>query len=325
MRRSFVRHVNCVARIWLPVLLGVSLAAPAAEREVSFRSEGARFKSSEASQQAAAADANELVAIAKERFGIDLDRSENSVVELQRLGEAIRGEVQPWRNSSEWQAEREHWARLLGSYFGEVLVAHRGARWGTTDFIGGSDRALGVPRSKSITLPIGQMESALQSASSICGWYLLDISEKGGRPAPEAVDACSKEPWRQTPAEVEYFAAVRDRVSAARERVSAERAHDLELRKTSRTASEVREELARASSRVEGVFLRRNVAAAGGIRLSLTIAPAGGVTDAHVVSSDFSDAELEEAVLQIVRGLQFEARDVPVYTASDLEIRFSER
>ncbi|SEQ67838.1 hypothetical protein SAMN04488038_109108 [Solimonas aquatica] len=61
---------------------------------------------------------------------------------------------------------------------------------------------------------------------------------------------------------------------------------------------------------------------AGKIVVSLTIAPNGSVTDCHLVSSTFNDAELERKVIQRVLLLNFGPKDVPPYTYPNYPINF---
>jgi len=283
---------------------------------VSFRVENSRFTSSEAARRSAADDANNLITIAKERFGITLDGSENSIVDLQRVAELARGEMQPWRKFSEWKSERDEWARLLGSYLGEVLVKQHGAHWGATDFIGGSDRAIGFPKARNISLPLSQMEKALQYPSSVCGWYLIDLAGAQVEKVPDSIGACDKQSWHRTKAEEDHLAAAHEQAEAAR-------GHELELRKSSRTGVEIREAVGRLGRRFEETFQKHQIRSSGKITVSFTVAPGGEVTEAHVVSSDFRDPALEESVLGIVRTLHYESREVPSYTEPGIAIQFS--
>lgn len=60
----------------------------------------------------------------------------------------------------------------------------------------------------------------------------------------------------------------------------------------------------------------------GKIVVSLTIAPDGAVTDCHVVSSTFGDADLEAKVVQRVKLINFGAKDVPVFTYPNYPINY---
>jgi len=61
---------------------------------------------------------------------------------------------------------------------------------------------------------------------------------------------------------------------------------------------------------------------AGQIVVSLTIAPDGSVTRCDLVASSFSDAELEQKILQRVKLLNFGAKNVPAYTYPNYPIHF---
>ncbi|WP_028081445.1 AgmX/PglI C-terminal domain-containing protein [Solimonas soli] len=61
---------------------------------------------------------------------------------------------------------------------------------------------------------------------------------------------------------------------------------------------------------------------AGKIVVSLTIAPNGSVTDCKLVSSTFSDPDLERKVIQRVMLLNFGPKDVPPFTYPNYPINF---
>jgi len=68
--------------------------------------------------------------------------------------------------------------------------------------------------------------------------------------------------------------------------------------------------------------LRENPGLSGKVVLSVTIAPSGAVTDAHIVSSELGDSELERKILSRVMLLNFGAKDVPSFTYPNYPIRF---
>jgi hypothetical protein len=111
------------------------VASGASAKDIKFKLQGQErdtFTSSATIAADAQSESEQLVAIASERYGIQLDYSELSIVQLQALAETVRGTMQPWRKFGEWSNEREEWARKLGAYYGEVLVRHRGGIWGST-------------------------------------------------------------------------------------------------------------------------------------------------------------------------------------------------
>ena len=61
--------------------------------------------------------------------------------------------------------------------------------------------------------------------------------------------------------------------------------------------------------------LRDNPALQGKLVVQLTIAPSGEVTEAHVLSSELGDAELERRIIARIKGFRFEARDVETLVA----------
>lgn len=61
--------------------------------------------------------------------------------------------------------------------------------------------------------------------------------------------------------------------------------------------------------------LRDSPALQGKLVVQLTIAPTGEVTEAHVLSSELGDAELEKRIIARIKGFRFEARDVETLVA----------
>lgn len=61
--------------------------------------------------------------------------------------------------------------------------------------------------------------------------------------------------------------------------------------------------------------LRDAPALQGKLVVQLTIAPTGEVTEAHVLSSELGDAELEKRIIARIKGFRFEARDVETLVA----------
>jgi TonB family protein len=62
--------------------------------------------------------------------------------------------------------------------------------------------------------------------------------------------------------------------------------------------------------------LRRDPTLEGKIVLRLTIAPNGSVTFCEVVSSELGDPELEQRLVQRIKGFRFESRDVEAITTT---------
>jgi len=91
----------------------------------------------------------------------------------------------------------------------------------------------------------------------------------------------------------------------------------------SRTREEVELVFDRNKSAIYALYaraLRDNPALQGKVVLEVTIAPSGEVTDAHIVSSELGDAELERKLVSRVKMFRFEARDVaPMTTTKPIE------
>ena len=266
---------------------------------------------------AAKGEAAQLVRIAQDRFGIALDYSEDSIVQLQRVAEALRGEMQPWRNNySTWSAERQQWTPLLGAYFGEVLVRHRNGMWGSTTFLFGSDRAIGYAATHSVTLPVSQMDNALGNEDSVCNWYVIDLGfDRLGR-VPADIEACSKKPWQKSAGELAHEQQHTERMAAAR-------ARDMEARQHGRTWREIEEVFNARYAAMVAIFQKHHVTKSGRVLVTFTITPAGDVTEARLLSSDYSDVDLGSDLLGFVRALRFEARNVPAYVCQGVPIGYS--
>lgn len=60
----------------------------------------------------------------------------------------------------------------------------------------------------------------------------------------------------------------------------------------------------------------------GKVVVSLTIAPDGSVTECHVVSSSYGDAELENKLVQRIKLLNFGAKNVPSFTYPNYPLNY---
>lgn len=98
----------------------------------------------------------------------------------------------------------------------------------------------------------------------------------------------------------------------------------------SRVASRTLEEIQLAFDRSKGAFYsifsraaRKDPSVkAGTIVISLTIAPDGSVTDCRIVSSNFRNKELHQKVIQRVKLLKFNPRQVPNFTYPNYPINY---
>ena len=83
--------------------------------------------------------------------------------------------------------------------------------------------------------------------------------------------------------------------------------------KASRSLEEVRLVLERAKGALYAIYnraLREDASLQGKVVVEFTIAPSGGVTECHFVSSELKNPELEQKLLTRFRSLQFAAEDV---------------
>lgn len=89
------------------------------------------------------------------------------------------------------------------------------------------------------------------------------------------------------------------------------------------------EEIQLAFDRVQGSFYamfvraaRENPSLSGKVIISLTISPAGSVTEAHIVSSELGDSELEGKILNRVKAMNFGPKDGVAFTYPNYPIVF---
>lgn len=93
-----------------------------------------------------------------------------------------------------------------------------------------------------------------------------------------------------------------------------------------RTLEEIQLTFDRSKSAFFAIFnraARENAGmGAGKVIVNLTIAPDGSVTRCEIVSSSFSNPELEQKILMRVKMLNFGAKNVPVFTFPNYPINF---
>lgn len=299
------------------VLIAVALASQSANK-VSFKikDSGSRFWSSEPTRQAAADAAAQLVDIAQTRFGITLDGSDLSVIELQKLAEQVRNEYLATADEAARQRQKEEWVRLFGGYFGELLVKHHGAVWGETNWMDGDKHALGYPKTRGVSLPYNQITKAFTSPSSICGWYMIAAAGEAGD-LPAAISECDAKGFKRTADEEERSAKAAAFLKQRNE-------DELKLRATQRTTREAILALGRVQTAAMDAFRAHKVKAPARFAFGFTVSPDGVVTEAHKVSADFDNPALEQVLLDLVRGLKFEARAVPAYECPGLVFAYKE-
>ncbi len=294
------------------VLVAIALASQSADK-VSFEIQDSHshFRSTERARQAAVDAATQLVGIAQTRFGITLDGSDLSVIELQKLAEQVRNEYLAISDVAEQKRQKDEWVRLFGGYFGELLVKNHGAVWGKTDWLGGDEQALGYPKSRGVSLPYNQVIKAFNSPSSICGWYIIATSGMEGGDLPSAISECDARGFKKTAEEEERSAKVAAFLKQRDE-------DELKQRVTQRTMTEASRAVYKVQLPAMDAFRAHKVKAPARFSFGFTVSPDGVVTEAHKLSSDFENPALEQELLDLVRGMKFEARAVPEYVCPGL-------
>ncbi|MDP3859492.1 MAG: hypothetical protein Q8Q73_17185 [Stagnimonas sp.] len=85
-----------------------------------------------------------------------------------------------------------------------------------------------------------------------------------------------------------------------------------------RTLAEVQHGFKQGKDQFTKLFISNHVPS-GTLYVALTIEPNGSVSDCHAVASDFSPS-VTDAVMGLVRTLQFGSRQVPSYSMPDYPI-----
>ena len=88
-----------------------------------------------------------------------------------------------------------------------------------------------------------------------------------------------------------------------------------------RTLPEIQLRFDKEKGKFYKLFTSKNITDDGLIRLAFSISPAGQVIDCHVASSTFANPDLESGIVDLVRGMSFEARDVPTFSLPAYPIR----
>ena len=92
-----------------------------------------------------------------------------------------------------------------------------------------------------------------------------------------------------------------------------------------RTLEDVRNGFRARGSDFQALFERASRGESGRVLVQLTIAPEGHVTACEIVTTDFSSAEYNAGVLQLVSSVKFAAREVAPLTVPNYPIDFAWR
>jgi TonB family protein len=95
--------------------------------------------------------------------------------------------------------------------------------------------------------------------------------------------------------------------------------------KGGRTLDEIQLAFDRAQGSFYAMYVRaqrENAGLAGKVIISVTIGASGAVTEAHIVSSELGDPELERKIIARVQLMNFGPKDVPSYTYPNYPITF---
>ena len=120
------------------------------------------FEPTPAAAQRAAREAAELVRFARTELGVQLDWSDASITQIERLAVALGKDL---RREGGKLSEVEGLVRLLGSYVGEVYRRNHGGSWGEAK-VGGQHRiALRPTRGDTLLWPAERIRQRLRQGA----------------------------------------------------------------------------------------------------------------------------------------------------------------
>ncbi len=135
------------------------------------------FQEDERIRQAAEAFAAEAVHLAREKFGVELDFSDESIRRLEGVLQKLRArlaEAQP----TEQQVVRL--AKMFGSYLGEVLRRNHGAQWGIVTLEGQPTPGMRIDRGGTACWPWGRLQNRLAGGAEDSVWQYYSALTQGG-------------------------------------------------------------------------------------------------------------------------------------------------
>lgn len=123
-------------------------------------------------ERIAEAYALDAVDLARENFGISLDWSDSSVEQVESMLKCLHEQMPTARPSADQVLQ---FAKIFGSYVGEVFRRNHGARWGMVGL--GSDRFPGMQfeRTKGEFWPWGRAQNRLINGSEDNVWHYFQI------------------------------------------------------------------------------------------------------------------------------------------------------
>ena len=153
------------AALLLAVALVItSASAPQAQQSMS------NFEADQEIQKIAEAYALDMIDYAKQTYGIDLDWSDDSVQQVERIAALLHEEYQKTPPTSEQIAP---FYRALGSYIGEVFRRNHGAEWGWVTLQG--NRFPGMLHKSSSFWPWGKALNRIVNGPEDNLWHYYQV------------------------------------------------------------------------------------------------------------------------------------------------------
>lgn len=134
-------------------------------------------------QQVAEAYAQDAVDFARNQFKLSLDWSDASVAHIEAMLAVLHEQMAAAKPSAE---QIFQFAKLFGSYVGEVFRRNHGATWGITTLEGQSFPGLKASGAAGLFWPWGRAQNRIQNGPEDSVWHYYQhlISRNGTSSAP---------------------------------------------------------------------------------------------------------------------------------------------
>jgi hypothetical protein len=154
------------------------------------------FEADDKIRQVAEAYAADAVDLARETFGLTLDWSDDSVRKIEAILDRLHAEMPKAKPTEEQLLQ---FAKILGSYVGEVFRRNHGATWGMVTLGGDSFPGMRAERTRAEFWPWGKAVNRLRNGpeDNVWHYYCHLRSQDGGAPdqEPEHGSPSPKRPW----------------------------------------------------------------------------------------------------------------------------------
>jgi hypothetical protein len=120
-----------------------------------------------------------LVVLAKDSFGIELDYSDESIRQVERIAGVLHRTMPPEEErDDDYRLKLKAYSDDLGAYIGEVMRRHHGAVWGLSHDGDASYVAMLTPR-KTIIWPTGRAEKRIENGPEDYIWFYFTTMVAG--------------------------------------------------------------------------------------------------------------------------------------------------